>query len=191
MPDVIARRSSMPTTRRQFIKRSAAMVSVGVVMPKLWIREARSQTAAANRRILVIIQLAGGNDGLNTVVPYTDSRYYSQRPTLSFRDSELKDKNGHSTIISNEFGLHPALSEIRDLYLSGRVAVTLGAGYPNPNLSHFLSMDIWHTASLTGLGSEGWLGKYADVALVGKTGLPASSVGGVLPKSLYSNEVVI
>ncbi|HJZ68521.1 MAG TPA: DUF1501 domain-containing protein [Blastocatellia bacterium] len=181
----------MPTTRRQFIKRSAAMVSVGVVMPKLWIREARSQTAAANRRILVIIQLAGGNDGLNTVVPYTDSRYYSQRPTLSFRDSELKDKNGHSTIISNEFGLHPALSEIRDLYLSGRVAVTLGAGYPNPNLSHFLSMDIWHTASLTGLGSEGWLGKYADVALVGKAGLPASSVGGVLPKSLYSNEVVI
>jgi uncharacterized protein (DUF1501 family) len=69
--------------------------------------------------------------------------------------------------------------------------VTLGVGYPNPNLSHFLSMDIWHTANLTGLGSEGWLGKYADVALVGKVGLPASSVGGVLPKTLYSNKVVI
>ena len=181
----------MPTTRRQFIKRSAAMVSVGMVMPKLWIREARGQTIAADRKTLVIIQLAGGNDGLNTVVPYTDPRYYSQRPTLSFKDSELKDKQGHSTIISNEFGFHPALTEIRDLFLSGRVAVTLGVGYPNPNLSHFLSMDIWHTANLTGLGSEGWLGKYADVALVGKVGLPASSVGGVLPKTLYSNKVVI
>ncbi|HEY3137042.1 MAG TPA: DUF1501 domain-containing protein [Blastocatellia bacterium] len=181
----------MPTTRRQFIKRSAAMVSVGLVMPKLWIREARGQTIAADRKILVIIQLAGGNDGLNTVVPYTDSRYYSQRPTLSFKDSELKDKQGASTIISNEFGFHPALTEIRDLFSSGRVAVTLGVGYPNPNLSHFLSMDIWHTANLTGLGSEGWLGKYADVALVGKVGLPASSVGGVLPKTLYSNKVVI
>ncbi len=183
----------MPTTRRQFIKRSAAMVTVGVVMPKLWTTEARGQTLAANpnRRILVIIQLAGGNDGLNTVVPYTDSRYYSQRPTLSFKDSELKDKDSRSTIISSEFGLHPALSEIRDLYEAGRVAVTLGVGYPNPTLSHFLSMDIWHTANLTGLGTEGWLGKYADLALVGKAGLPASSVGGVLPKSLYSSKVVI
>jgi uncharacterized protein (DUF1501 family) len=183
----------MPTTRRQFIKRSAAMVTVGVVMPRLWIPEASGQTLAADpsRRILVIIQLAGGNDGLNTVVPYTDARYYSQRPTLSFKDSELKDKDSRSTIISNEFGLHPSLSEIRDLYQAGRVAVTLGLGYPNPTLSHFLSMDIWHTANLTGLGSEGWLGKYADVALVGKAGLPASSVGGVLPKSLYSSRVVI
>jgi uncharacterized protein (DUF1501 family) len=183
----------MPTTRRQIIKRSAAMVTVGVVMPRLWTTEARGQTPAADpsRRILVIIQLAGGNDGLNTVVPYTDSRYYAQRPTLSFKDSELKDKDSRSTIISNEFGLHPSLGEIRDLYEAGRVAVTLGLGYPNPNLSHFLSMDIWHTANLTGLGSEGWLGKYADVALLGKVGLPASSIGGVLPKSLYSAKVVI
>jgi uncharacterized protein (DUF1501 family) len=183
----------MPTTRRQFIKRTAAMVSVGVVMPRLWITEARGQSSAADssRKILVIIQLMGGNDGLNTIVPYTDSRYYDQRPTISFKASELVDKNGQSTIISNDFGLHPALSEIRDLYQAGRVAVTLGVGYPNPNLSHFLSMDIWHTANLDGAGSEGWLGKYADVALAGKTGLSASSVGGVLPKSLYSSKVVI
>jgi uncharacterized protein (DUF1501 family) len=181
----------MPTTRRQFIKRSAAMVTAGVVMPKLWIREARGQTIAANRRVLVIIQLAGGNDGLNTVAPYTDSRYYNLRPTLSFKESELKDKDGHSTILSNEFGLHPAMIEVRDLFNSGRVAVMLGVGYPNPTLSHFLSMDVWHTANLTGLGTEGWLGKYADVALVGKAGLPASSVGGVLPKTFYSNKVVI
>jgi uncharacterized protein (DUF1501 family) len=183
----------MPVTRRQFIKRGAGMVTVGLVMPKLWTAEARGQTIAADpgRKVLVVIQLLGGNDGLNTVVPYTDSRYYDQRPMLAIRDSELKDKNGASTIISDEFGLHPSLSEIRDLYQTGRVAITLGVGYPNPSLSHFLSMDIWHTANLTGLGGEGWLGKYADIALVGKAGLPATSVGGVLPKTFFSDKVVI
>jgi len=180
-------------TRRQFIKRSAGMVTVGLVLPKLWTAEARVQagTPDPTRKILVVIQLLGGNDGLNTVVPYTNARYYSQRPMLSIRDSELKDKEGVSTIISNQFGLHPALSEIRDLYQAGKVAITLGLGYPNPSLSHFLSMDIWHTANLTGLGGEGWLGKYADIALVGKSGLPATSIGGVLPKTLLSNKVVI
>lgn len=180
-------------TRRQFIKRGAGLVSVGMVMPRLWVTEARGQTIAADpaRKILVVIQLLGGNDGLNTVVPYTDARYHNQRPLLSIKDSELKDKDGVSTIISNEFGLHPALSEIRDLYQAGKVAITLGVGYPNPTLSHFLSMDIWHTANLTGLGGEGWLGRYADIALIGKAGLPATSVGGVLPKTLYSDKVVI
>jgi uncharacterized protein (DUF1501 family) len=169
------------------------MVTVGLMMPKVWTFAAGPQTIAADpaRRVLVVIQLLGGNDGLNTVVPYSNARYYNQRPVLSFRDSELKDKDGGSTIISNEFGLHPSLSEIRDLYRAGRVAITLGVGYPNPTLSHFLSMDIWHTANLTGLGGEGWLGRYADAALVGKPGLPATSVGGVLPKSLYSDKVVI
>lgn len=183
----------MSVTRRQFIKRGAGMVTVGLVLPKLWTTEARGQTIAADpaRKILVVIQLLGGNDGLNTVVPYTDARYYSQRPMLSIRDSELKDKNGISTVISNEFGLHPSLSEIRDLYQAGKVAITLGVGYPNPTLSHFLSMDIWHTANLTGLGGEGWLGKYADIALIGKAGLTVTSVGGVLPKTLFSDKVVI
>jgi uncharacterized protein (DUF1501 family) len=183
----------MPVTRRQFIKRGAGMVTVGLVMPKLWTTQARGQGIAADpaRKILVVIQLLGGNDGLNTVVPYTDARYYNQRPVLSLKDSELKDKDGVSTIISNEFGLHPSLSEIRDLYKAGKVAITLGVGYPNPTLSHFLSMDIWHTANLSGLGGEGWLGKYADIALVGKAGLPATSVGGVLPKTLFSDKVVI
>ena len=183
----------MPVTRRQFIKRGAGMVTVGLVMPKLWTTEARGQTIAADpaRKILVVIQLLGGNDGLNTVVPYTDTRYHNQRPVLSLKDSDLKDKTGISTIISNEFGLHPSLSEIRDLYGAGKVAITLGVGYPTPTLSHFLSMDIWHTANLSGLGGEGWLGKYADIALVGKAGLTATSVGGVLPKTLFSDKVVV
>src|SRR5437870_4487452 len=105
----------MSVTRRQFIKCGTGLVTVGMVMPRLWITEARGQSIAADpaRKILVVIQLLGGNDGLNTVVPYTDARYYNQRPMLSIKDSELKDKDGGSTIISNEFGLHPSLSAIR------------------------------------------------------------------------------
>jgi uncharacterized protein (DUF1501 family) len=183
----------MPVTRRQFIKRGAGAVTVGLIAPRLWLTEARAQgsTAAAGRK-LVIIQLAGGNDGLNTVVPYTDARYYALRPVLAFRESELVTPQGSSTIISNQFGLHPALGEIKSLYDQGKVAVILGVGYPESNLSHFLSMDIWHTADTSGLAREGWLGRYADVAFVGQQGLHATSFGSLeLPKSLNAERFVV
>src|SRR5215813_12903741 len=145
----------MTTTRRQFIKGSAAAVTVGLITPKLSLAHGIRQSDA-NRRILVVIQLAGGNDGLNTVIPYADSRYRSLRPNLSFKESELRDSDNRQTIISNEFGLHPALGEIKNLYDQGKVAIVLGVGYPGPNLSHFLSMDIWHTAKLDAAAGEGW-----------------------------------
>ncbi len=179
----------MATTRREFIKRSAGAVSVGLVMPSLFLTQARGQSPVARRK-LVIIQFHGGNDGLNTVIPYTDSRYYALRPTLAFRDTELNAAS-RSTIISNSFGLHPAMSEIKDLWDQNKVAVTLGVGYQNSTLSHFLAMDIWHTADTGGLAGKGWLGKYADVALFGQQGLPAVAVGGELPKSLYASKVVV
>jgi uncharacterized protein (DUF1501 family) len=183
----------MPVTRRQFIKRGAGMVTVGMVIPRFWLSEARGEQIDFDpQRKLVVIQLAGGNDGFNTVVPYTDARYYSLRPVLAFRDTELKAKDGTSTIISNEFGLHPAMAEIKQLYDAGRVAVVQGVGYPNPNLSHFLSMDIWHTADIDGLGSRGWLGKYADLALIGQPNLTAASLGSLeLPKSLGADRFVV
>src|SRR5690242_216200 len=103
----------MTVTRRQFIKRSAGMVTVGVVLPRFWLSEARGGPAEFSpKRKLVVIQLLGGNDGFNTVVPYTDARYYGLRPTLAFKDSDLKTDSGTSTIISNQFGLHPAMGEI-------------------------------------------------------------------------------
>lgn len=183
----------MPVTRRQFIKRSAGMVTVGMVIPKFWLSDAQAETIEFNpRRKLVVIQLAGGNDGFNTVVPYTDTRYYSLRPTLALREADLKTREGASTIISNQFGLHPAMAEIKQLYDAGRVATVLGVGYPNPNLSHFLSMDIWHTADADGLGSRGWLGKYADLALIGQPNLTAASIGSLeLPKSLGAGKFVV
>ena len=184
----------MAINRRQFIKRSAGAVSVSLVMPKFWMGNvARGQELAAdpNRRILVVIQLAGGNDGSNTVVPYTDSRYQSLRPTLGFKEADLKDSSGNSTILgSDPFGFNPAMNELKTLYDAGKVAVVLGVGYANPNLSHFFSMDIWQTANLTGAGT-GWLGRYADQKLLGKSGLSAVSIGGQLPKTFYADKFVI
>lgn len=182
----------MPVTRRQFIKRGAGMAAVGIVIPRFWLSDARGeQIALMPKRKLVVIQLAGGNDGFNTVVPYTDARYYNLRPTLAFREAELKTGDGASTIISNQFGLHPALAEIKQFYDEGRVAAVLGVGYPNPNLSHFLSMDIWHTADANGSG-RGWLGKYADLALIGQSNLTAASIGSLdLPKTLSAERFVV
>jgi uncharacterized protein (DUF1501 family) len=184
----------MAINRRQFIKRSAGAVSISLVLPRFWMNNvARGQELAADpsRKILVVIQLAGGNDGSNMVVPYTDSRYQSLRPTLGFKDVDLKDANGNSTILgSDPFGLNPAMSEIKSLYDGGKVAIVLGVGYPNPNLSHFFSMDIWQTANLTGAGT-GWLGRYADQKLIGKSGLSAVSIGSGLPKTFYADKFVI
>jgi uncharacterized protein (DUF1501 family) len=182
----------MAINRRQFIKRSASAVTVSLVMPKLWMNGvARGQGLTPNRKIFVVIQMAGGNDGLNTVVPYTDARYQSLRPVLGFKDTELKDAQGNSTILgSNPFGLNPAMSEMKALYDANKAAVVLGVGYPSPNLSHFFSTDIWQTANTTGSGN-GWLGKYADQKLLGLSSLSAVSIGNSLPKALFADKVVV
>jgi uncharacterized protein (DUF1501 family) len=178
----------MAMNRRQFIKQSAGAVSVSLVLPKLWMAEARGQSPAdASRKIFIVCQLAGGNDGLNTVIPYSDDRYHALRPRIGFQDSELT-----STIISNQFALHPSMTALKGLYDAGKVAIVLGVGDPNGTLSHFTQMDIWQDANPNNaLGSEGWLGRYADHALAGQSGLSAVSVGGTLPKSFFSNKVVI
>ncbi|HEY6333263.1 MAG TPA: DUF1501 domain-containing protein [Blastocatellia bacterium] len=185
----------MTINRRQFIKSTFGSVVVGLVTPRLLLGgtkgSAGSSGSGAGRNILVIVQFEGGNDGLNTVIPYTDPDYYQLRPNLGFPQAELVDASGNSTIISNQFGLHPAMPEIKSLYDQGQVAIVLGVSFANPNLSHFLSMDIWETADPTGDGSEGWIGKYADIALVNATGLPAAAVGGLLPQAMYSPNVVI
>jgi uncharacterized protein (DUF1501 family) len=160
-------------------------------MPKLWLGEARAQDAAAfNSRKFVVIQLGGGNDGLNTVIPYTSARYYSLRPVLSFKDTELKDAQGNSTIISNELGLHPMMPELKALYDAGKVAIVNGVGYPNQSTSHFLGTDIWMTANPNGGSGTGWLGRYADQVFVGKSGLSAVNINGNLPKAFFADKFV-
>jgi uncharacterized protein (DUF1501 family) len=182
----------MPTTRRQFIKRSAGAVTLSMMMPRFWLGDCLAQQPAAfSDKKLVIIQFQGGNDGVNTVIPYTNDRYFSLRPAISFRDTELRDAQGNSTIISNSLGLHPMLGEIKSLYDAGKVAVVNGVGYQNQSLSHFLGTDIWMTANTTGGHGIGWLGKYVDAAFFGRSALSAVNIGGTLPKAFFSERVVV
>src|SRR5262245_20058326 len=181
----------MPTTRRQFIKRSVGAVSVSLVMPRIWLGEARAQDAAAfDSRKFIVIQLGGGNDGINTVIPYSSARYASLRPILAFKDSELKDAQGNSTIISNDLGLHPMLAEIKGLFDAGKVAIVNGVGYANQSTSHFLGTDIWMTANTNGGSGTGWLGRYADQVFLGRSGLSAVNISGTLPKAFFADRFV-
>jgi uncharacterized protein (DUF1501 family) len=121
----------------------------------LWM-DARG-TAASNRRILVLLQLTGGNDGLNTVIPYADDAYHAARPTLAIPRAQVLRLDDH-------LGLPPALSPLKELHDQGQLAVVENVGYPHPNRSHFASMDIWHTASVAEVRSDttGWIGRVVD-----------------------------
>ena len=107
--------------------------------------------------ILVVVQLSGGNDGLNTVVPFGARNYYNSRPQLAIRENDalkLDDVKG--------IGLHPNMSSLKGMLDDGIANVVMGVGYPNPNRSHFASMDIWHNGDTLGNRGEGWLGKAID-----------------------------
>ena len=180
----------MPT-RREFIKRAAGAATVGLIIPRSLLQARPYSTAAAtNRRILVVLQFIGGNDGLNTVIPYTDDQYHRLRPTLGFKEGDLKDDQGRSTIISDRFGLHPSLTKIKDLYDQGRVAIVQGVGYPNPSDSHFTSSDIWHTGNPGLPTGNGWLGRYADLALADQTGLQIVAETFAIPRSLSADKAI-
>jgi len=183
----------MTTNRRQFIKQSLTAVGAGLVAPRIFFSTAKawSPQVGPDRRVLVIIELSGGNDGLNTVIPYTDSNYFTLRPTLGFKDSELHDAQGNSTIISSQFGLHPSMGKLKRLYDAGKVAVVVGVGYPDPSESHFESADIWHAGETSAVRIDGWLGRYADQSLLGRPGLTAIAVDDRLPKTLLSTQVVV
>ena len=109
-------------------------------------------TTAAKDPVLVVLQLSGGNDYLNTVIPYSDPMYWDYRPTVRIPEEEILR-------LDDEMGLHPSMGPIKDLYENGDVAVVHGVGYENSPRSHFRSMDIWHTCEPDKLGTEGWLGR--------------------------------
>jgi len=127
---------------------------------------------------LVVIQLSGGNDYLNTIVPYNDGEYYDYRPTVNIdQDSVLP--------IDDNYGFNSNMAPIKELYDQGKVAVINGIGYPNPNRSHFRSMDIWHTAEPDDVATEGWLGRATrDIDPTGENVLTAVNFGRGLPRAL-------
>ena len=102
--------------------------------------------------VIVVVQLSGGNDYLNTVVPYNNDLYYDNRPTVGIPQDKVLQ-------LDDNVGLHPAMGPIRDMYNQGNVAIIHGVGYENAPRSHFRSMDIWHTCEPDDVGTEGWLGK--------------------------------
>ncbi|MEW6304111.1 MAG: DUF1501 domain-containing protein [Verrucomicrobiota bacterium] len=119
------------------------------------------QAASRDGRIVVLLQIAGGNDGLNTIVPFTNDHYYKARPTIGLQARSLIK-------LTRELGLHPSLAGLRSLIVGGQLAVVQGVGYPNPNRSHFRGTDIWATASdADKFVNTGWLGRYFDNACAG------------------------
>jgi len=149
----------MKTSRRDFLKTSG-FASAAILMPRFL--QGLSPLSFRNPdRKLVIIQQSGGNDGLNAYVPFRNDAYYSARPQLAVKSQDVLRLN-------DEMGLNPAMSALREIYDQGWMSMVNSVGYPNPDRSHFRSMDIWHAGS----GSDehwdtGWLGRYLDHACSG------------------------
>lgn len=174
-------------TRRQFIVRGGALLATigfgfgGAFDRLLADGEWDAGTASpAGDRVLVVVQLNGGNDGINTLIPFGQGAYYDSRPTLKIAQAEV-------LALNDGVGLHPSLNGLYQLYQQGKLAVIQGVGYPNPNRSHFRSMDIWQTAQPDIEGTTGWLGRYAEQALAQvKNPLKALTIGHPANRSLTS-----
>jgi uncharacterized protein (DUF1501 family) len=181
-------------TRRQFLRTSvlggALASTVPLFLEKTFLcldtmaaATTGQVTTGKDGTILVVLQLAGGNDGLNTLVPFGDDAYYKARPKIAL---PAKDILG----ISDYVGFHPRLTGLKSLYGEGHLGMVQGVGYPNPNRSHFRSTEIWQTASDSGkVLSDGWIGRYFDNCCRGAD--PATlgvAIGGQTPQAFASKE---
>ncbi|MEO0852463.1 MAG: DUF1501 domain-containing protein, partial [Cyanobacteria bacterium J06648_11] len=153
--------------RRQFLSTLAAASAVLAVRP--------SQARPADR-VLLVVELAGGNDSLNTFIPYTDPNYQTLRPDLAIRDG---------IPVSSKVAFHPALTEWRSLLDAGSLAVVQNVGYPNPDLSHFRSQEIWHSGLMQPTPATGWLARYLDAS--GAKPADAIFLGGEYPLALMGH----
>jgi uncharacterized protein (DUF1501 family) len=190
-------------SRRIFVQDGFKIVSLGLAMPHVFTRAVQAAGEEAGRddgvmrtpenassdplanRTLIVVQLAGGNDGLNTVVPFADGVYYSQRKNLAVPEGEVLK-------LDDRFGLNPAMGGMKALWDAGKVAIVHGVGYPEPSFSHFKAMDIWQTANPDGKATEGWLAKLVKGS-VDRRGHPFAgfAAGGTLPPALMSPDYPI
>lgn len=176
---------SLASNRREFLKQfgAAGVISLGVTAPRMLVQAVESASVPADQRVLVMIQLAGGNDGLNTLIPFGDDAYYKARPGIAIPKPQVLRINDH-------FGLHPRMTGLKELYDEGKLAIVQGVGYPNPDRSHFRSMDIWQSAQPDNpTPRDGWLGRAlewrfdrmpssAEALTLGTDKLPLSFVSG-------------
>jgi uncharacterized protein (DUF1501 family) len=180
----------MHITRRKFLKGGVSLAISAAPLFSMAVRAAELQPRqAGDSKILVVVQLAGGNDGLNTVVPYGFGQYYQQRPNLAIKQKDV-------LALNNMIGLHPSMTGMHDLFKAGHLALALGVGYPNPNRSHFRSIEIWQTGEPEKISNTGWIGRYLDNTwqksdTLSRRLFPAINVDPMLPKSLASDRVLV
>ena len=176
------------TSRRAFLKgslSSAGLVALAPAVPQFLLSASARAEQARGETVLVVVQLTGGNDGLNTVIPYADDAYRKGRPSLAVAAGQVRK-------VDDYVGLHPSMEGFSKLLEAGQLGIVQGVGYPNPDRSHFSSMDIWHTAkrdpgtgstdTSAGVGARatGWLGRCFDrQAKTAKGGGPGGDVPGL------------
>ena len=145
----------MLINRKEFLQ-IGSLATTSMLMPRFLKAFESKEMAPPGNKVAVVLQLSGGNDGLNTVVPFRNDLYYKARPVLGIQKQEL-------LTLTDEAGLHPSLTCFRELFDGGSLGIINGVGYPNPDRSHFRSMDIWHAASESNqYWHTGWLGRYLD-----------------------------
>ncbi len=179
-------------TRRQFIRTGILGGALSWTVPAflantfsaLHTQADQSATQTANGKdgnILVVLQMAGGNDGLNTVVPYANDHYFKARPRIGLKENSLLK-------INDQVALPKSLSGFKDLYDGGHLSIIQGVGYPNPNRSHFRSTEIWQTASdAEKTESYGWLGRYFDNACAGCDPTVGVNIGRQMPQAFSAH----
>jgi uncharacterized protein (DUF1501 family) len=148
-------------TRRDFLTKGLGMIAVGAALPNFLLRTSLAGPAAAGDRIMVVIQMSGGNDTLSSLVPYGHAEYAKLRNVTRIAEQDVIK-------INNELGLNPKLKGFKELLDQGAFATVPGVGYPNPNYSHFTATDIWHAADPRGRAlRSGWIGRAVDYAFKG------------------------
>lgn len=175
----------MQTNRREFLQRglgSAALFATGSMLPRFLLRSAQAARPQRDRRVLVVVQLTGGNDGLNTVIPFRDDRYHRARPTLRIAPNRALK-------IDDDLGLHPDMQRLKQVFDSGRLCVLNNVGYPNPDRSHFRSMDIWHSGNVEPEKCrDGWLGRAIDHACASHADRGRADAPGAPPLAVHLDD---
>ncbi|MEO8349895.1 MAG: DUF1501 domain-containing protein [Acidobacteriota bacterium] len=177
----------MPISRRDFLLRTSGFVTVSAMVPRWAMKGARAfeeSIGAPNAlRTLVVLELAGGNDDLNTVVPYADSLYAQMRSRIAIPASAV-------LALDARLGLNPVMTGVKSLWDRNRVAVVENVGYPNSSLSHFAARDVWHTADPQLAQRNGWLGRWADRYIAGSGNpLSCTAISQSLPRTLLADNV--